>query len=94
MKRFSTFSRVRADALRSPSHCSGGTSAYNFGGPSQAPMVLNGTSQSSTFDAQHDMVLALIEWTEKGTAPDVLIGSKYVDNNRNLGVQFQRKLCP
>lgn len=75
-------------------HCSGGTSAYNFGGPSQAPMVLNGTSQSSTFDAQHDMVLALIEWTEKGTAPDVLIGSKYVDNNRNLGVQFQRKLCP
>ncbi|KAM0746067.1 tannase and feruloyl esterase [Meredithblackwellia eburnea MCA 4105] len=75
-------------------HCSGGTSAYNFGGPGQRAAALNGTGQSSTFDKSHDMILAMIDWVEQGNAPDVLIGSKYVNNNRNTGIQFQRKHCP
>lgn len=40
------------------------------------------------------MILALMDWVENDIAPDVLIGSKYVQNDRRLGVQFQRKLCP
>ncbi|KAL8283907.1 hypothetical protein RQP46_005339 [Phenoliferia psychrophenolica] len=84
----------RLFAVPGMNHCSGGNAAYNFGGPGQRADVLNGTSQSSTFDKKHDMILALIDWTEKGNAPDEIIGTKYVNNTRSLGVQFQRKLYP
>ncbi|KAL8292057.1 hypothetical protein RQP46_001523 [Phenoliferia psychrophenolica] len=72
----------------------GGTAAFNFGGSSQSSSSINGTGQSSTFDAKHDMILALMAWTEHGVAPDVIIGSNYVDGDIRKGIKFQRKLCP
>lgn len=67
-------------------------SANNFGSPGQR--AFNGTKQSSKFDAKHDMILAMIDWVEKGNAPKELIGSSYIGGNKAAGIAFQRKLCP
>ncbi|GAA5986678.1 hypothetical protein JCM11641_001360 [Rhodosporidiobolus odoratus] len=75
-------------------HCQQGPGAWNFGGPQQRQLSLTGRGQSSTFDAKHDMVLALIDWVENGNAPDVLIGAKYVGDDKRNGTAFERKLCP
>ncbi|GAA6038591.1 hypothetical protein JCM8097_009436 [Rhodosporidiobolus ruineniae] len=75
-------------------HCSAGPGPWNFGFHSQRPLSLGGKGQSSDFDAKHDMVLALIDWVEKGVAPDVIIGAKYNEDDKREGVKFERKLCP
>jgi len=47
----------------------------------------------TSFDAKHDMVLSLIDWVEKGVAPDVIIGAKYVDDDKRKGVLLERPHC-
>ncbi|GAA6002650.1 hypothetical protein JCM10207_007610 [Rhodosporidiobolus poonsookiae] len=75
-------------------HCRGGAAAYNFGGPGQRPEILGGLGQSTKFDEEHDMILAMIDWVENGNAPDVLIGSKFVGDDIRNGTAYQRKFCP
>lgn len=75
-------------------HCAGGNGAYNFGGPGQDALSNGGSGQSSTFDEEHDMILATIDWVENGKAPKEIIASSYVEANKSQGVAFQRKLCP
>ncbi|EGG05711.1 uncharacterized protein MELLADRAFT_107365 [Melampsora larici-populina 98AG31] len=75
-------------------HCGGGPGPTNIGAAGQSELPLNETFQSSSFDRKHDMVLALIEWTENGKAPDHMIATKFVDGQKDKGIQFQRKLCP
>ncbi|BGP21360.1 feruloyl esterase-like protein [Rhodotorula toruloides] len=74
-------------------HCSGGPGAYNFGGPGQRQLVLGGVGQGSSFDASHDMILSIIDWVEKGRAPDSLIASKYNGGDKRNGTAFERPLC-
>jgi feruloyl esterase len=66
----------------------------SFGSNTQSALSSGGGGQSSVFDAQHDMVLALIDWVENGNAPDVIIAAKYINDDKNEGVKFERKLCP
>lgn len=61
---------------RSFSHCTDGPGAFNFGAASQYDVSLGGTGQAAKFDAEHDMILAMIKWVEKGIAPNELIGAK------------------
>jgi feruloyl esterase len=69
-------------------HCSGGAGAYNFGQAGQAVKSAGGDSQSSKFDKEHDALLALIAWREKGDRPDAIIGAKYVQDDINNGVSW------
>ena len=75
-------------------HCRGGPGPFNFGGPGQRQDVLGGGSQAAVFDKQHDMVLAIIDWVEKGNPPDTLIAAKYKNDNKTQGIAFTRPLCP
>lgn len=61
-------------------HCRGGPGPDLFGG-SGAP--------SPTPDAQHDLLQALVEWVERGHAPDQIIASKVEDDR----VVRTRPLC-
>ncbi|KAF2114574.1 tannase and feruloyl esterase-domain-containing protein [Lophiotrema nucula] len=45
-------------------------------------------------DANHDAVLALMHWVEKGEAPKWITATKFVNESIDLGVRRQRKLCP
>ncbi|EGG01990.1 uncharacterized protein MELLADRAFT_66677 [Melampsora larici-populina 98AG31] len=84
----------RLFAVPGMGHCGGGPGASNMGAASQRDADSGDNLQSASFDAKHDMILALIEWTEKGTAPEELITTKYVDGLSKNGIKFQRKLCP
>lgn len=75
-------------------HCSGGPGPANIGGAGQKELPRNATSQSSSFLPEDDMILALIEWTENGKAPDHIVATKFVNGLKDEGIQFQRKLCP
>jgi feruloyl esterase len=37
--------------------------------------------------------MALVDWVEKRNAPESLIGTKYVNDTKSLGVKFQRAHC-
>ncbi len=63
-------------------HCTGGPGANSFGQFAPAG------------DAQHDLSQALEQWVEKGTAPDKIVATKYVDDDHSKGVKFTRPLCP
>lgn len=39
------------------------------------------------------MILAMMKWVEKGKAPDAIIGSRYVGDDKRKGLAFQRPFC-
>lgn len=67
-------------------HCGGGPGPNVFGGygPS-AP-----ASPEITIDPQHDVLRALVQWVEKGAAPDYIIASHVSDGR----IDRTRPLCP
>ena len=76
-------------------HCAGSPNApWYIGGGNQVPYV-NGADYSvpGYMDAEHDVLLAMMQWTEEGVAPDLLIATKYVNDTVSLGVEKQRPLC-
>lgn len=62
-------------------HCGGGPGANSFG------------QFTPGADADHDVSLALERWVEKGTAPDKLIATKFVDDKPEKGIAMTRPLC-
>ena len=66
-------------------HCSAGPGPIEFGGSGQ---------RWANDDAEHDVVRALERWVEADTAPEKIIGTKFVDNNPKKGVARTRPLCP
>ncbi|KAI1434518.1 tannase and feruloyl esterase-domain-containing protein [Xylaria sp. CBS 124048] len=71
-----------------------------------APWVIGGTSQASSFgndtwsvpgfqDAQHDILLALVDWVEKNVSIDQVVATTWkIATNASSGVLRQRPLCP
>lgn len=45
-------------------------------------------------DSKHDALLALMEWTERGTAPDNIVATKWRNDTLFDEVWKQRPLCP
>jgi feruloyl esterase len=70
-------------------HCgasiAGGPGPNSFGGMIQQP--------APSFDPQHNLLSALTQWVEQGTAPGPVIATKYVDDTPSMGIQMQRPLC-
>ncbi|QRV75223.1 carbohydrate esterase family 1 protein [Ceratobasidium sp. AG-Ba] len=75
-------------------HCGGGSGADGFGRPQQAEDYAGGAGQSPIFDRKHDSILALMEWVERGNAPDSIVGARYVNRNKTQGVELTRLFCP
>ena len=82
-------------------HCSGTPSNVNapwyFAGGGQAGSI--GSSPGSIHsvpgfeDAEHDALLALMAWTENGTAPDKIVATNWRNDSRVEEVWKQRPLC-
>jgi tannase/feruloyl esterase len=68
------------------SHCAGGPGATIFGNA--------GGLEPPEEDADHDVVLALDRWVEKGVAPDHLMATGFVEGNPAKGVAMTHPLCP
>ena len=70
----------------SMSHCAGGPGATIFGNA--------GGMEPPEEDADHDVVVALDRWVEKGVAPDRIIATGFVDNRPAKGIAMTHPLCP
>ena len=69
------------------SHCSSGPGAWAFGqGGSPVPTM-------TPFNRNDNILAALVAWVELGIAPETITGTKYVNDNPELGVAFQRHHC-
>jgi hypothetical protein len=64
------------------------------GGPGPAPFGSFTPSSVRNNDAQHNFLLALEAWVEKGQLPFQIIATKFTDDNATKGVQMTRPLCP
>jgi len=65
-------------------HCGGGDGAHAIG---------QGTGEVNSYDPKENVLMAMVDWVEKGSAPDTLIGTKWVNDTQSLGVDFQRAHC-
>lgn len=68
---------------------------WYIAGANQAAQL--GTSVSGVpgfSNARHDVILALMNWAENGTAPDAIVATKFEDDNVSKGVLRQRPICP
>ncbi len=65
-------------------HCKTGPGAWNIG------QVGVGRIDPKMADPRHNALLALVEWTEKGTPPVELVGSKYKHDNISEALLSQR----
>src|SRR5579871_4460332 len=63
-------------------HCAGGLGPNSFGNGGMAPVA----------DADHDIVMALERWVEKGVAPEKIIGTGHPVND--AAKTMTRPLCP
>lgn len=67
--------------------------AHCGGGPG-----LNDCGQHLTFsvpqDSEHDVMTALIDWVEKGKAPEKIIATAFKNGDTKNGIHFQRPVFP
>lgn len=66
-------------------HCGGGP-GLNDCGQNLGMMV--------TQDSNHDIMTALIQWVEKGTAPEKIIATAFTDGDSKKEIRFQRPVYP
>ncbi|MCW3848177.1 tannase/feruloyl esterase family alpha/beta hydrolase [Sphingomonas sp. LB-2] len=68
-------------------HCGGGT------GPDAFNTTLGIPPRPPSDDAQHDLFSALIAWSDKGTAPDRIVATRFSSEDAGR-IDMQRPLCP
>jgi feruloyl esterase len=77
---------VRFFRIPGMGHCSGGNGAWQVG-QSLASAV------GIPYDAEQNVLKALIEWVENGRAPDSMLGTKFVNDTASNGVELRRRHC-
>lgn len=81
-------------------HCAGTSASVNapwyFGGGGQASSLSTNAASPvpELNDPQHNILLALMAWTENGTAPDAIVATKWENDTLHDKVLRQRPLCP
>ncbi|KAK8912690.1 putative feruloyl esterase B-2 [Metarhizium anisopliae] len=76
------------------SHCMGSQVApwYIGGGTQFVPGITH--SIPGFMDRQHDVILAIMAWVEKGEAPEHLIATKFRNDTGSQNIVSQRPICP
>ncbi|KIK56977.1 hypothetical protein GYMLUDRAFT_46582 [Collybiopsis luxurians FD-317 M1] len=72
------------------SHCVTGDGAWQFG---QSLLAVEGNLTAENLDPDRNALTALVRWVEEGIAPDTVLGTKYVNDTPELGVEFSRRHC-
>jgi feruloyl esterase len=67
-------------------HCSTGPGAWVIGQGGSG-------SAAGNFSRESNVLAAMVAWVENGTAPETVVGTKFVNDTARLGIQFQRRHC-
>ncbi|KAJ5090128.1 hypothetical protein N7532_008812 [Penicillium argentinense] len=70
-------------AISGMGHCGGGDGAYGIG---------QGTDTYAGSDPQDNVLMAMVQWVEKGVAPDTVRGAKF-SNGPGSKIEYHRKHC-
>ncbi|KAI1081701.1 Tannase/feruloyl esterase [Whalleya microplaca] len=68
-------------------HCASGPGAWVVG---QGGSV---ASNNIPYDKAHNILVALVDWVEKGEAPDTITGTKFVDDDVSKGIAYRHRHC-
>ncbi|KAM0277943.1 hypothetical protein ACHAQH_005487 [Verticillium albo-atrum] len=68
-------------------HCNTGPGAWVLGQGG------NAAAAGISFDAKHNVLAAAVAWVEEGKAPEVIRGTKFVDDAPEKGIDFERDHC-
>ncbi|KAI1421269.1 feruloyl esterase B [Xylaria sp. FL1777] len=68
-------------------HCGTGPGAWTIGQGGSAP------AYGIPFDKDHNVLAAIVDWVEKGVAPDEIIGTKFNDDSVDEGIMYQHRHC-
>jgi feruloyl esterase len=77
---------VRFFRISGMNHCSGGPGAWVMG---QGGNAVAGVP----FEGSRNVLRAVVDWVEKGVAPEYVEGTKFVNDSVALGVDFRRRHC-
>ena len=73
-------------------HCVGGPGATRFGQWAGAePKESNGSSASATGQRPDNILLALVDWVEKGHAPDVIVGQSEDGESTRVHCRYSQR---
>ncbi|KAK4555283.1 Belongs to the tannase [Recurvomyces mirabilis] len=67
-------------------HCAGGVGAWEIGQTSAGSAGVEAVPQNN-------VLLRMVDWVEKGNAPETVTGTKFVNDTVSLGVDFVRNHC-
>jgi feruloyl esterase len=65
-------------------HCSGGNGASVIG---------NRLSNTASLDPDENVLMAMVRWVEEGIPPQTVVGTAYVNQTADLGVNYKRAHC-
>ncbi|KAM5341456.1 hypothetical protein ACJ41O_014487 [Fusarium nematophilum] len=65
-------------------HCGGGPGATFIG---------NNARSLASLDPDENVLMAIVRWVEEGIAPDVVVGTAYVNGTKSEGVDYKRRHC-
>ena len=65
-------------------HCSGGLGASVIG---------QGINSVQSLEPKRNVLMAVVEWVEKGKAPETVIGTRWVNGTKEGGVEYERAHC-
>jgi feruloyl esterase len=51
------------------------------------------SAEGITFDAEHNVLAAMVRWVEDGIAPETIGGTKFVDDDVKKGADYMRRHC-
>lgn len=78
---------IRYFRISGMGHCNSGPGAWAFGqGGGKA-------ADGVPFKREKNVLSAMVEWVENGIKPEFLEGTKFVDDDVALGVDFTRRHC-
>jgi feruloyl esterase len=78
---------VRYFQISGMGHCSSGPGAWVLGQGGNAAAV------GIPFEAEKNVLRALVDWVEGGVAPEYMEGTKFINDTVSLGVDFTRRHC-
>ncbi|PPJ57299.1 hypothetical protein CBER1_09021 [Cercospora berteroae] len=78
---------VRFFRISGMGHCNSGPGGWVLG------QMGGGSAAGIEFEAKENVFAALVEWVEKGRAPETVLGTKFVNDTVELGVQLRRRYC-
>jgi feruloyl esterase len=65
-------------------HCQGGDGAWAIG---------QGLAAAESQDPSENVLMAVVDWVENGSAPETLVGTRWVNDTQSAGVEYKRAHC-